>query len=313
MTLKYGSTGLTADAGVFVAIEKGFFREQGIDQRVENFRAIAEMAGPLATGELDVVGQPVDMALLNAADRGVSFKIVADRGQSRPNWEFMWILLRKDLADSRQVKTPTDLKGMKVATPAKGVLGEQVVQMMLAEANLSPKDIETVYMPFADQAAAFGNKAIAAAFAVDPFIARGVQEGFSAKWLPASKYFGGKVQSGFIIFGAKMAKDKDLGQRWMLAYLKGVRASLDAFSKREGRSEVVSILAKYTALKDPKLYDVMEMPYLDPDAALDSASVDLQHKWIMDQGIYTGKKTFEDLMDLSFAEYAAKKLGKWKE
>ena len=96
----------------------------------------------------------------------------------------------------------------------------------------------------------------------------------------------------------------------MNAYLKGVRDYLKAFTTKEGREDVIKILARYTPVTDPKLYDLMEMPYIDPNGQHDKKSVDVEYKWLVDKGLYTGKKTFDDMTDLSFADYAAQKLGK---
>ena len=248
--------------------------------------------------------------MLAAADRGIEMKIVADKGQSLPKWEFAWMNLRKDLADSKQVKTPADLKGMKIAIPSPGSLGDQTVQMALEQAGLKATDAEIIVLPFAEHAAAFANKGIAANYAVEPFIATGTQQGFSVKWIPNSQYFDGRTETATIIYGSAILKDQDLGRRWMIAYLKGIRDYLKAFTTKEGRDEVVNILVKYSTVKDPKLYDVMEMPYLDPNGTPDKKSMDAQYKWFVDKALYTGKKTFNDIIDLSYSEFATQKLGK---
>lgn len=309
-SLKFGSSPSASDVGVFIAAEKGYFKEQGITMEMVDFRSVAEMIAPLGTGQLDVIGMPLSSAMLAAADRGVDLKLVADKGQSLPKWEYNWIVLRKDLADSGRVKTPADLKGMKVAVPSPGSQGELAVQVMAERAGLKPGDVEVVVLPFVEQATALGNKAIAASHSIEPYIARGVQEGYSIKWIPNSQLYGGRVQIGNIVFGSLLLKDQDLGRRWMVAYLKGVRDYLKAFTTREGREEVVNILVKYTPIKDPKLYDLMEMPYLDPNGLTDKPSSDVQYKWYVDKGLYTGKKTFDDILDRSFAEYATQKLGR---
>ena len=113
-------------------------------------------------------------------------KAVAGMNQYRPKWESGWVMLRKDLSDSGQVKTPADLKGMKVAVSSKGAFGDQVVQTMIEQANLKPGDVDVVILPLADQSVAFGNKAIAASWATEPYIVQGVQQGFSVKWIPTT-------------------------------------------------------------------------------------------------------------------------------
>ncbi|MDP2953397.1 MAG: hypothetical protein Q8O76_08800, partial [Chloroflexota bacterium] len=143
----------------------------------------------------------------------------------------------------------------------------------------------------------------------EPYVAKGVQQGLFVKWIAQSNY--NILQTGFIIFGQKMVEDRDLAERWLTAYLKGTRAYLDAFGpKRINRDEAVSIMTKYTVDKDPKLYDIMEMPYFDPNGVPDKKSMDAVYKWFVAQGLYKGKTTFDDLLDLSFVNNAAQKLGK---
>ena len=291
-------------------MDRGYFKEQGITMEVVPFRTTAEAIAPLGTGQIDILVGSLSQALLAAADRDIQLKIVADKSQSLLQWETAYILLRKDLADSGKVKSAADLRGMKVAIPSKGSMGEQVVQRALEQDGLKPSDVETVLLSGADQAPAFANKAIAASFAFEPFVAAGTQQGFATKWIGSSKLFGGKLELATVVYGASLLKDQDLGRRWMIAYLRGARDFLKAFSAKEGRDQVINILAKYTTVTDPKLYDIMELPYLDPNGQIDKSSMDVQYKWFVDMGLYTGKRTFGDITDLSFAEYASQKLGK---
>ncbi len=309
-TVKFGSAQTLSDAGVYVSLDRGYFNEQGIDIEMVSFRTVAEMIAPLGTGQVDVIGMPLSTAILAAADRGVELKLVADKGQSIPKWEFVWIVLRKDLADSGRIKSAADLKGMKVAIPSLGSLGDQTVQMMLEQAGFKAGEVGVEVLPFAEQEAAMANKAIAASYSSEPWIVRGVQEGLFVKWIPNSSYFGGNLSIGNIIYGSALLKDQDLGRRWMTAYLKGVRDYAKAFTTKEGRSDVVSSMVKYSTVKDVKLYDLMEMSYLNPNGLSDRKSMDAQFKWYVDKGLYSGKKTMSDIVDTSFVEYAEAKLGK---
>lgn len=311
-SIKIGSVGSTGEAGIYTAIERGYFKEQGINAEIELFRMTSEIVPAFATGQLDVGTLPISVALLSAADRGIDIKIVADRGTSMPGFELSWTVLRKDLADSGTVKTPANLKGMKVAIPSVGSIGDQTIQMMIEQAGLTPKDVEVVVMPFTDHPAALTNKAIAAAFSIDPYLASGVRDGFSVKWIPTSKYFGGKVETAVVTLGPNLVKNRDVAQRFMVALLKGNRDYMNAFTTKQGRDDMVKILTKHTTVTDPKLYDIMEMPWVDPDGLIDIKSVDAQYKWFVDKGLYKGKVTFNDLIDMSYADYAVQKLGRWQ-
>lgn len=310
VTLKYGGLQTASEAGIYAAIEKGYFKEQGLTMELTNFRTIAELIAPLGTGQLDVTAMPLSVPLLAAADRGVEFKIVGDKAQSRPGWEYCWMLLRKDLADSGKTKTIADLKGTKVSIPSPAANGDMMVQLMAGQAGLKQGDVEVVVMPFADAASALGNKAISAGYSCEPFIATGIQQGFSVKWVPNSQYFSGKVETSVVVFGSALLKDQDLARRWMIAYLKGNRDYNKAFTTKDGRQDMVDIIMKYTTVKDPKLFDLMEMPYQDPNGQIDRKSMDAQYEWYAGTGLYTGKTTLDQLIDLSYLDFAIQKLGK---
>ena len=56
--------------------------------------------------------------------------------------------------------------------------------------------------------------------------------------------------------------------RFLIGYLRGVRDYNDAFARNQGRAEVVRILTEQTSVRDPALYERMNMPSLDPDGTI---------------------------------------------
>ena len=52
-----------------------------------------------------------------------------------------------------------------------------------------------------------------------------------------------------------MAEEQDVSLRFMAAYLKGVRDYNDAFIKGIEKDEIIEIMTKHTALKDPELWE----------------------------------------------------------
>ena len=310
-TVKYGSLPGVFNAALYFANDKGHFKEQGINIEFVDFRTIQELIAPVGTGQLDVVGMPLSTPLLAAADRGVDLRLVAALSVSaQPSNNHTWIMLRKDLKDSGQVKTPADLNGMKVAMPSQGGLGDQTVLLMLAQAGLKAEDVEMVVLPAAEQAAAFANKAIAAGYTLEPQISDILQKGLADKWIPISQYYGGKVQTGVIIFGPNMLKDQDLARRWMTGYVKGAREYLKAAASRDGRADAVNALTNHTPLKDPKAYETMELPTIDINGQPDKQNIDTQYKYWVEGGFYKGQTTIEKITDLSYLDYAIQRIGR---
>ena len=90
-------------------------QEHGVTLDIERFASAGKMTAPLATGQIDVsVGSP-SAGLFNSIASGMDFRIVADKGQVRPGYNFTPLIVRKDLVDSGKVETLKDLKVLEVA------------------------------------------------------------------------------------------------------------------------------------------------------------------------------------------------------
>src|SRR5580700_1594003 len=103
-TVNIGSVNSVADTPFVVADHKGYFRDAGIRANFIHFDAAANMVAPLGTGQLDVGGGAPSAGLYNAIARGISIKIVADRGSDPPGYGFSGLLVRKDLVASGKYK-----------------------------------------------------------------------------------------------------------------------------------------------------------------------------------------------------------------
>jgi NMT1/THI5 like protein len=78
--IKVGDVRVLNGGGLYVAVEKGYFRDQGLDVRLENLTGGADAVPFLATGELDLALGNVSVGLFNAFDRGADVKIIAPAG-----------------------------------------------------------------------------------------------------------------------------------------------------------------------------------------------------------------------------------------
>ena len=119
VALKVGAIGAVSDAGIFIAQEKGYFNDEGLDVEIVGFKAAPQILPAIATGEVQVSGSAVTPALFNAFARGIVMKLVADKGQVAQGFGFAAIVIRSDLAGT--VRDFKDLKGRKFAVMGKGV------------------------------------------------------------------------------------------------------------------------------------------------------------------------------------------------
>src|ERR1700686_3123656 len=64
-----GAASTTSDAPIYIADRKGFFRAEGIDVKITNFRSAADMVAPLGAGQLDAGAGSAGAGLHNAGAR----------------------------------------------------------------------------------------------------------------------------------------------------------------------------------------------------------------------------------------------------
>src|ERR671932_249757 len=65
--MRVGAIGLSGEVGMFVAQERGYFQDEGLEVELVPFRGVAEALPALANGELPLSGGAPDPSVFNAA------------------------------------------------------------------------------------------------------------------------------------------------------------------------------------------------------------------------------------------------------
>ncbi|MDP2727946.1 MAG: metal ABC transporter substrate-binding protein, partial [Dehalococcoidia bacterium] len=173
-------------------------------------------------------------------------------------------------------------------------------------------DIKMVFLPNpADHIPAFSTKGIDVSYMVEPFVTIAAAQSIGVPWLWLSELDPGN-QGAVLVFGERLTKDVDAGRRFMVAYVKGLRDYNDAFFKGKNKAEIVQILIKYTALKDPALYDKVGMPGLHPDGKINIANVGVFQDFLIRKGALKERVDLNKVIDMQFADYAVQQLGPYK-
>lgn len=296
-TVKLGDLAAISNAAVYIAVEKGFFKEQGVVTDITNFASAAKQVPALVAGELEVSVGSATAGLFNAVAQQAPFRIVADKGQAREGYGFSLLTVRKDLVDSGQVKSFRDLKGKKIAILAKGNIQHYLVGKMAEEVGLTINDVELTFLDAASQVTAFETKAIDAAYAVEPWAARFAERGVAIPFRTPDQIKGlGPVQVGVIIYSGKFINERrPVAQRWMNAYLKAA----EVFHKNGTKDpEIAAILEKYTKVP-AKVIQTAISPYQDPSGKLLVENLADQAEWFTKNGMQQ-KISIDNALDLSF-------------
>ena len=104
-------------APLYIAIEKGYYREAGVDVQLEMSGTSSDMAVMLATNRLNVIGGAISAGFFNSIAKDLPVALMFSRAVSPFAHHLM---IRPDLKDT--LKSPADLKGRTIAIAARGAI-----------------------------------------------------------------------------------------------------------------------------------------------------------------------------------------------
>ncbi len=303
--LKFGLQRTMAIAAVFVGLDKGYFAEQGIDLQFEALTAGSDILTQVGAGNLHA-GTGSGAALYNAFNRGLDIKVLAPTQANHPIGPAAnTVLVRSDLMDSGQVRSPVDLRGRTVAVNARGVASEYAVDLIMREDGATVDDVELVTIPFPDMPTALANGAIDAAWLPEPYIRQAESLGVARRIAPNSP--AGEQITVTFINTAYVRANPGVDVGLMTGILK---ASRDLYGEGWDQPEHIQILAKYTLLS-PEVIRTSVRPYLDPNGRIDLEGLDRQQRYFIAHGQlqYRDPIPVANLVDQSAAQEAVRRLG----
>ena len=310
-----GTGGSAGDAPFYIAYDKGFFKDEGLDVDLIVLDSGAKVIAPLGTGELDVGSGALSVGFWNALLRGVKFRIVADRGHAEPGYLYQTVFMRKDLIDGGQFKDLKDLKGKTMGFAAQGVTSLSLLNEATKFAGIKFEDVTPVYLSFPQQIAALQNKALDGTLLIEPQATVAVNAGYGVRFMDTNKFYPYQ-QISVIFFSDKFAKErKDVAEKFMRAWLRGVRAYNDSIKGGKiagaGADEVVAVMAKSFNM-NPNLVREMYSHAVHVDGTVNADGIQKDLDFFRKQGWVTGQIKASDVIDMSFAQKASAALGPYQ-
>jgi NitT/TauT family transport system substrate-binding protein len=303
-TLRVGLLPLQSWAPIFIALEEGHFRRQGIQIEFQQFASAAESIPVLIDGKLDVGAGAVSAAFFNALARGLPVRVVADKGHEASGGRTNAILVRKDLVDSGAVKSIADLRGRRVGINATGSNQHYILVTALKRAGLKGSDVNLVRLPQPSIGAALEGRGLDAGVLGEPQVTLILQRGVVVPLLWYSEVLP-VLQIGVIIYGPNLLqRNRPLGVRFMAAYLQGLRQYAQGKTPRN-----VAIQAKHTQLEP----EILRKSYWFPmraDGRVDGISLMKMQDWLFEEGFIDVRVPASQFIDHTFLEDAETLIGR---
>jgi ABC-type nitrate/sulfonate/bicarbonate transport system substrate-binding protein len=297
------------NAGFYIAMERGYFLEQGIQLDLTKFATGIDYVPALARGQVDVATTDLSAGILNVFSRDIPIKMVADRGSLPLGAGWQAILVRPDLAD--QVRDYRDLRGRRFGISFEGAFSQRVIGRALELGGLSLGDAEFTFLASGDVPVALANRSIDATLVFEPQVTIAVEQGFAVRWRGADEIVP-DAQAVVISYGPQFASRTELARRWMVAYLKGVRDYNDACRGGPNRAEIIGILTRTTPIRDPALWERLVWTAIDPNGRVNLASIVETQAWYRRNNLLQGDTDLRPFADPSFAEWAVQQLGPYQ-
>lgn len=283
-----------------VAQDKGYFEEEGIEVELNAVSAGQDAVPLLSSGKGDVIIAGFSAGFFSALDTGLDLKVAGSMSVTNNEGGDPPVALEvaTDLLDSGQVKSPSDLAGMKVgAAGGLGGAGAYVIDVILREHGLSITDVEIVNISNADMPAALKSGSIDAGLTSAPYTEVIESAGDGG---PLSRVPDGTSVTG-VIFSEDFA-DTDQAEGFFRALARGAQ-DLQGDARRD--MDNVKPVADVMSVEPKVLMDLPLFTWLPNLAPLPDQLEAMQRTWIdAEQLTFDEPIPSEEYVDLSFSESA---------
>jgi NitT/TauT family transport system substrate-binding protein len=318
--VRVATLGLVGEAGVYITLGKGYFKEEGLDVQLVQVGVAADQVALLVNGDLDYGQSPPAALLYNVTARNVGLKVVSNASIIPQTTSLAsGFAIRNELLDSGAVKSPSDLKGRTIALPSAANTTEVYVDRLMAQGGLTYDDVNITVIPgFPDMVGALKNGAVDGAFLVEPFFTVAEAQGIARLTYPISQIYPGASAYALLV-GPRFAQEqREAANRFMAAYLRGQRDFYRAFVDKSdvaGQEPILGFLREYTAFKDVKDTPVLLRAAgntVDPNNDL------LPEVWRESQDFFVKRGSvptpvdINQLLDASYTDYALSRLGRYQ-
>ncbi len=164
--VRVGALPIVPTAAVQLGIDKGFFRERGLDLTLEMSQGGAAMLPAVVAGELDfAIGQPLPLLIANG--QGLDVRIVSGYAASKPDGDDINGVFS---AEGSGIERAADLAGKKVAVNTVNAAGDVTIREAVRRDGGDANSVRFVELPFPDMPAALENGNVDAVWVPEPFL-----------------------------------------------------------------------------------------------------------------------------------------------
>lgn len=162
--LVVGTVPVLGVAPLYIAIEKGYFKAEGLNVEARIFPSGAISLPAMIKGEIDLVFSNYISMFKAQAEGAGKLRIIAEGSAAAPNSFGIYVM------PNSPIKEAKDLAGKKIGVNARGNIATVLTNESLKSAGVDITTINYVDVPFPDMGGTLERGDIDAAFLAEPFI-----------------------------------------------------------------------------------------------------------------------------------------------
>ncbi len=291
-------------APFFIAEEKGYFEEAGVDvELISKSGSSGETYQQVSTGSIVAGGATWGAGLFNATQAGASISVVASVSRIPEDGKNPAPLMASEQSGITKAE---DLAGKKIGIPGDGGFGIYSVSLALDSVGLSLDDVELVNLTPGDIPPALANGSVDASWTIEPISSAITAQGLGHEVLDVTYQAG--VELGALAFNSEyVEKHPEAVTAFTAAYLRAVQ-ELEAGGWQDPKDQ--AIIAEYTDLPVETLTEI-GLTVQDPEGAIDWEDVARQEAFFRDRDTleFDGPSGIKDIFRADILEQAVAQAG----
>ncbi|AWI86665.1 ABC transporter substrate-binding protein (plasmid) [Alloyangia pacifica] len=305
-SVNVGALRFVSHAPSFIALERGYFQEAGLDVSFDFFEAAQPMAVAIASGDTDYAMTAISGGLISLADKGVAKVIGGALTEEKgiPGQK----ILASNAAYEAGLTSPADLDGKTFGMTQAGSSFHYMGARIAAAENAQLK-----FKPLQKTGAVIGaiKSGQIDAWSIVPHIAKPLADAGAVKIIGEVADYIPDYQVTTVFTSAKIASEEgDQTRAFLAALSRGAddfnAALVDKTASEDEQEAIVALLAAHVypdrALEDARAPIVDGAMRINAGMSLNRASIVDQLEWFKAENLVKADIAYETLVDESYVE-----------
>ncbi len=304
-----GALRFTSHSASFVAYERGYFNDAGLEVEFKFFKAAQPMAVAIASDDVDFGVTAVTGGLINLAGKG-AIKVIGGALHEEAGIDGQMILTTKKAMDAG-LKSPADLKGRTFGITQTGSSFHYMAHKIAQKEGFSGSDIQ--FKPLQKVGAIIGalKSEQIDAWSIVPHIAKGLAKNPKIEIIGKVSDYIPDYQVTTVFTSTDIAKNKpELVRAFISAFSKGAddfnAALVDKTAGDQAAEDMVHLVHKYVYSSKPFAKAAPSIRNgamrINEGAKLNTTNIKDQLDWFKAEGMVKDTITMDMLVDSQYVE-----------